>query len=72
MKPVNIELDEKAIDAAMYISQFCKEHPNCKGCLFSFSHVCVLKWTQPEGWNDSVTKLLERRKISCYTDKTGR
>ena len=65
MKAVNIELDEKAIDAAMYISQFCKDHPNCKGCLFSFSQVCILKWIKPEGWDEAVQKLMERRSKSC-------
>lgn len=61
MKAINIEQDEKAIDAVKYLSQFCVDHPECKGCMFSFSQVCILKWTKPEGWNQSLSKVLERR-----------
>lgn len=62
MKPVNIEHDEKAVEAARYISQYCKEHHNCKQCIFTFSQVCILKWTKADQWNDTINKLLERRK----------
>ena len=62
MKAVNIEHDEKAVEAAQYISQYCKDHPNCKQCMFKFSSVCVLKWTEPDGWTDSIEKVFERRR----------
>lgn len=58
---VNIEHDEKATEAVQYLSKYCKEHPNCKGCFMSFSHVCILKWTEPGQWDKSLTKLMERR-----------
>lgn len=54
--------DEKAIEAALYIGQYCNEHPKCKQCVFSFSHVCILKWNEPDGWNHSIVKVEERRK----------
>ena len=62
MKAVNIEHDEKAVEAAQYISQYCSEHPECRQCMFSFSHVCILKWTKADQWNDSIAKIFERRK----------
>ncbi len=62
MNAVNIEQDEKAIEAATMISRYCMDHPNCKGCIFSFSQVCVLKWTKPDHWNESITRVFERRK----------
>lgn len=62
MKAVNIECDEKAIEAVNYLSRFCVDHPECKGCMFSFSQVCILKWTKPDGWDKSLSKVLERRK----------
>ena len=49
------------IKAAKLLSKNCTDHPNCKGCLFSFSQVCILKWTKPEGWNHSIDKVMERR-----------
>ena len=61
MKAINIERDEKAIEAAKFINEYCKEHDNCKYCIFSFSHVCILKWTDPDGWNHSISKVYERR-----------
>lgn len=62
MKAVNVELDEKAVDAVKYLCTYCTNHPNCKGCFFNFSQVCILKWSKPDGWNHSVEKLMERRK----------
>lgn len=62
MNAVNIELDEKAVESAIMISRYCKDHPNCKQCIFSFSQVCVLKWTKPEQWNESIQKIYARRK----------
>lgn len=64
MKAVNIEKDEKALEAAKMLGQYCIDHPNCKGCTFSFSQVCVLKWTKPDHWNESIEKVIARRKIS--------
>ena len=68
MKPVNIEQDEKAVDAARLISQYCADHPNCKQCVFTFSQVCMLKWTKAEHWNDCIIRLFDHRKSVC-TDK---
>ena len=68
MKPVNIEQDEKVIEAARLISQYCYDHPNCKQCIFSFSQVCLLKWTKPDQWNDSIIRLFNHKK-SVLTDK---
>lgn len=69
MKPVNIEQDEKAVDAARLISQYCADHPNCRQCIFSFSQVCILKWSHvPEQWNETIIRLYDHRK-SVLTDK---
>ena len=62
MKAVNIEHDEKAVEAAQYLSSYCKEHPNCKQCMFTFSQVCILKWTKADQWNNTLVKIFERRK----------
>lgn len=62
MKAINIEADEQAVKAAVQISKYCTDHENCKGCTFSFSQVCLLKWAKPEGWNQALTKVTERRK----------
>ena len=61
MKAINIERDEKAIEAAKFINEYCKEHNNCKHCIFTFSQVCILKWTKPETWDHSISKVFERR-----------
>ncbi len=62
MKPINIEADEQMVKAAVMISKYCTDHENCIGCTFSFSQVCLLKWTKPDGWNQSLSKVMERRK----------
>lgn len=61
IKAVNIEKDEKAVEAAQYIAQYCSEHPNCHQCMFSFSRVCILKWTEARHWKESLAKVFERR-----------
>lgn len=60
-KPINIAADEKATEAVMYLSQYCADHPDCKQCFLKFSNVCVLKWTAPKEWKNTLTKLMERR-----------
>jgi hypothetical protein len=62
MNAINIEHDEKAIEAVQTVSAYCKEHPNCKNCFFSFSQVCILKWARPAEWDHALSKVLERRK----------
>lgn len=49
------------IEAAKLLSKNCKDHPNCKGCLFTFSQVCILKWTKPDGWDHSIDKVVDRK-----------
>lgn len=61
MKAVNIERDEKAVEAVDYLTEYCNNHPECRGCMFSFSQVCILKWSKPDGWKQSLSKVLERR-----------
>jgi hypothetical protein len=56
-----MEKDEKALEAARYISQYCQKHQNCNGCMFSFSQVCILKWTKANQWNESIEKVMNRR-----------
>lgn len=62
MKAVNIERDEKAVEAAKYISQYCADHSKCIQCIFSFSQVCLLKLKKPDGWTASIEKVMDRRK----------
>ena len=64
--------DEKAVESARQITQYCKDHPNCKQCIFIFSQVCVLKWVKPDQWDESMSKVLDRKKLSRYTDKKGK
>ena len=61
IKAVNIERDEKAVEAVQYLSGYCKEHHNCKSCYMLFSQVCILKWVEPEHWGESLNKVMERR-----------
>lgn len=61
IKAINIEAEEKAIDAVHTVSEYCKAHPDCKQCFFSFSHVCMLKWVEPKGWESSTEHLISRR-----------
>ena len=56
-----MEKDEQALKAARYISQYCQKHHNCKGCMFSFSQVCILKWTKADQWNEAIEKVMNRR-----------
>lgn len=67
IKAVNIEEDEKAVEAAKFIAQYCSKHEKCKYCIFHFSHVCALMWVDTKHWDEAVTKIYERR--SKYIDK---
>jgi len=63
IKAVNIEKDEKAIEAVQCLSSYCREkvNGNCRGCFMLFSQVCILKWTAPEQWDEALAKVMERR-----------
>lgn len=69
MKAVNIERDEEVTKAAVMISKYCNDHDNCSGCTFSFSQVCLLKWTKPDGWYQSLSKVTERRKKNAVAKR---
>lgn len=49
------------VEAAKMLSENCKNHPDCKGCTFSFSQVCILKWTKPDQWTESIKKVIDRK-----------
>ena len=64
---------KKALEAVMFLSEFCYTQDECKDCVFMRKgYDCILQLDEPMSWgaDDQLNDLLDQLNEECGNDQT--